>query len=380
MSGAPIAFRTIEPRDFEQVNELSNRVFSRNRTLDQFLWEFRRGPLGPALEIVAVTPEDRVVGHLGLLPNVVAIGSRSIKAGKGETLMIAPEYRGKGIFRGLLAERLKSAWEAGFEMTWTTFAGAAPILLRTNYAGTGYTLVGYLEHLYFPLLRGAPEILVAVAKTLLRTNGVRQLRHLIGCARITQRLSARASVPVGCDLNLTDFQEDQARELLGRWRQEMSSPDTGPYRVTLERTLPYLRWRFFDNPNVDYTWRTVTDESGCPVGYIVWHLSGLEVVVDDMLLLRDWFTSTGISALLLVARETWRTSNVFLARFLSLRGSVVYESLMASGFGSLPHSEIPDPRRALLTRPNPNLKEDLVDELADTRRWYLSGIFTEGIS
>jgi len=160
----------------------------------------------------------------------------------------------------------------------------------------------------------------------------------------------------------------------------MSSPDTGPYRVTLERTLPYLRWRFFDNPNVDYTWRTVTDESGCPVGYIVWHFRGLEVVVDDMLLLRDWFTPRGISGLLFVAKQTWRSRNVILASFLSLRGSAVHESLRLAGFGSLPHSEIPDPRRALLIRPNPNLKEDLVDELADTRRWYLSGIFTEGIS
>lgn len=84
--------------DIDQINAFYNRIYGKNRTREQFIWEFNSSPAGKALYIIA-EHGTKIVGTQCAIPYFVINGkNESILSAKSEDTLVDPEYRGLSLF------------------------------------------------------------------------------------------------------------------------------------------------------------------------------------------------------------------------------------------------------------------------------------------
>ncbi len=97
---AGVTLRPFRPGDEVAVNEGFNRVFGRNRTLDEWAWKFAAEPEGRWI-MLAVAEDGEVLAHYAAIPVRMLVGGLGIRAGQPVDSFSLPEAR-----RGLAAGRM----------------------------------------------------------------------------------------------------------------------------------------------------------------------------------------------------------------------------------------------------------------------------------
>jgi len=118
--------------DEKQINELYNSVFNRNRTLDQWKWEFIDTPHGKSFIRVLKDGQD-IIGHFSLLPFQMCNKDETVLTGKTENIMLHQKYRGRGLYTEFAKESLELARKEGFKVAWVTMTPAIKTMKRAGY-------------------------------------------------------------------------------------------------------------------------------------------------------------------------------------------------------------------------------------------------------
>src|SRR4051812_17922909 len=118
MENGAITYRLANANDIDPINALYNRVYGRNRTKEEFNWEFNSAPAGKAIYVIALDNE-KVIGTQCAIPYFLVNGKGDeILSAKSEDTLVDPDYRGGNIFEkmyGLLTEESK---KAGIQLIW----------------------------------------------------------------------------------------------------------------------------------------------------------------------------------------------------------------------------------------------------------------------
>lgn len=361
--------RRATPEDAEQINALYNRVFSFSRSLHAYRWEFLQGPYGPAYQQLLEDDRGHIVAHFSLLPNHMLVpGGRVLKAGKVENSMIAREWRGQKRFRPFEEQAIAEAFDRDFQLAWITHTLAAPAHLKA-----GFYHVGRLLSMYRPLRGGMPALRFYATRAVQRLPGAGLRRHARSLLARLGRQPGVGDVP----LKLRRPGNRELETFLQTWNRQQQDRQQ---IVTLYRDPSYMKWRFLDNPHIDFAMQLICDAGDRPFGLLVWHQRGSDVVIDDLLLLEEWLTGRVLGALLSVfAHECLRRTDALLLSFLCLEGSRWHRLFSEQGFVPMLTRRRGDATRSLLIRPHPELDAALVEKLKEPHRWMLTHLFTEGI-
>jgi GNAT superfamily N-acetyltransferase len=113
-----VTYRLAGSEDYEKINAFYNRIYSANRTTEQFLWEFHNGPFGKSIYVIA---EDKgsIVGTNCVIPiDLITSDKKIIRSGKSEDTLVDPEYRGQKIFYKIYDFLFEKCREANIEVVW----------------------------------------------------------------------------------------------------------------------------------------------------------------------------------------------------------------------------------------------------------------------
>jgi hypothetical protein len=215
--------RTYEPGDEAAILQMFERVHGRPRSLDEWRWQFRAGPEGPAL-IYLLDHRGTAVGHQAAIPFAAWIDGRHARLALGCDTMILPEHRGQGgvgrLVQAFLAEPHGFDARLGFPTDRT-----ADLVRRHG----GGLLLGSLPK-WVRLLTGPRELGAGgrLATPIVKLHG-----------RLASLPSPRLEVT--------------ALDDLGRGVDELASESRSFAPCIRIRDAAYLRWRWQERPGAQWT-------------------------------------------------------------------------------------------------------------------------------
>lgn len=113
-----VTYRLANENDYENINQFHNRIYKKNRTMNQFLWEFHNGPFGKSIYVIA-TDGPKVVGTNCVIPIMLSNAKNEmILTGKSEDTLVDPEYRGQNIFNHIYDHLFKHCADKGIKSIW----------------------------------------------------------------------------------------------------------------------------------------------------------------------------------------------------------------------------------------------------------------------
>jgi hypothetical protein len=93
-----ITYRLAVDSDIERINDFYNKIYNKNRTSEQFNWEFNSAPAGRAIYVIAEEFE-KIVGTQCAIPYyIITKDNKEILTAKSEDTLVSPNHRGKHIF------------------------------------------------------------------------------------------------------------------------------------------------------------------------------------------------------------------------------------------------------------------------------------------
>jgi hypothetical protein len=368
----------LRSNNFKELNTLYNLVFNKHRTLEQFSWEFRDGPYGGAYQWIGHDENDRVIAHWGVLPNYLAIGGKIVKAGKQENAMIAPEYRGKGLYSGFQRKSVEKAWREGYSLPWCTLSAAAYVHVKAGFKPVGEisnlvckanpSLAGFLGKFFLVSINNAAQWNLNNTRRLLRTVITILRRYKTNVQEGNREFKIR----------IEDFDEAKFNSFLRKWYSERGDNFNNKSNITIARDYPYIEWRFIKNPHVNHRLNMILSDRDGVSGYLVWHRVLETVYIDDLLLLDQYFVPDCLRMLFSCLRADIDFQKALIVDFLTLRDSPMFDLLLSAGFCPLSERSS-DLRKYLLVCPSEDLGSDIINFILKPSNWYVTRIFTEGL-
>lgn len=113
-----VTYRLATADDYIKINEFHNRIDKPNRSIEQFYWEFRDGPFGPSIYVVA-EDGDKIVGtNCVIIIHLVDSLGKLFKSGKSEDTLVDPNYRGQNIFNNIYEYLFEECKKQGVLVIW----------------------------------------------------------------------------------------------------------------------------------------------------------------------------------------------------------------------------------------------------------------------
>lgn len=120
--------RKLVESDFESANYLYSKVYNKERSNKDFIWEFVDGPAGRAIYVGAFDGE-KLIGTQAAIPLyfINERGERVLTA-KSEDTLLDPEYRGKGLFDQMYKLLFDECQKIGIVSIWGFTYAKKPFL------------------------------------------------------------------------------------------------------------------------------------------------------------------------------------------------------------------------------------------------------------
>jgi GNAT superfamily N-acetyltransferase len=329
----PLVVRLCRSEDRQSVISLLSSEWGR-RSVEEWEWMYQRVPLG-SIEVVAEASGE-IVGHIGMvLLNMVVVGGRAL-GGLAADLIVASEFRHRGISLRMWEFLMKKAKKAGVDVMYSVArqgGGAFRGALRTGWFEVGR----FSEMLY-----------LANEKLLSREIGVPLPKPL---GKVVRFAFNRRKRPV------EGFERGISVRVEGVER--LGEEDFNPKKhcdVGVVKTPSYVSWRLA-RPGAEYRHLAIMEKGkrigGVPLrivereglvfAYILDVLCDLEWVISVLRSSVFFLSSQGADAIVL-----W-----------SMAGSPIREKCIASGF-----LENPTRKASLVVGPR--------SKCLGNRRWCIS--------
>lgn len=113
-----ITYRLANRSDIDRINNLYNEVYNKNRTVEQFNWEFNSAPAGETIYVIALK-DDKVVGTQCAIPMyVITKNNKEILTAKLEDVLVSPQHRGKNIFGNMYKFSIEECRRQNIKFIW----------------------------------------------------------------------------------------------------------------------------------------------------------------------------------------------------------------------------------------------------------------------
>jgi hypothetical protein len=213
---------------------------------------------------VAEAENGSVVGHWGVLPEKLKLGSQTVEVAQAVDAATDPNFRGLGIFKTLV----KNVCSDGGKRY--KFIYGYPNELYRGYEKLGWNSHRITEYLQFVNYDGAMknyfgnEVVFGISKI-----GMKTLRSLslLGVALHSGRVKGLQSE--------VEEAEDFPDDINDFWRLSRVE-----HKVVLERNLDFLHWRFSKNLGSYRVFIARSNETGRLVGYMVTKKTTIRSIPD----------------------------------------------------------------------------------------------------
>lgn len=96
-----ITYRLAIDADINRINDFYNKIYKKDRTYEQFFWEYNSAPAGKAIYVIA-EENGNIVGTQCAIPYYIISGNnKEILTAKSEDTLVSPNHRGKHIFESM---------------------------------------------------------------------------------------------------------------------------------------------------------------------------------------------------------------------------------------------------------------------------------------
>jgi hypothetical protein len=246
--------------ELSTVADLSDAVYGVHRTTDSVRWLYQQNPAGAcAFWLAEERATRRVVALRPVFPWRLAVRGREVRSAQAGDAMTHPDYRGHGLFSGLVRAAWSELYEAGVPFGFSFSNPGSLSVYRKIFVGfgprVGTHVVLQFRRMVFPLsLRLARERFPAPAVLL---NGLDRAYRAFHRHRW-----ARAGHLSAFPIDRFDSEFDNLWERLSQ-----------RFGVLTVRDSRYLNWRFIDSPSGRY--RVIGLRShGTLAGYVAFEIDG----------------------------------------------------------------------------------------------------------
>lgn len=231
-----VSYRLANESDYEGINAFHNRIYKKNRTMEQFRWEFHDGPFGKSVYVVALDGE-KVVGTNCVIPMVLANGQgEEVLTGKSEDTLVDPAYRGRNIFENIYAFLFEECRHAGIKAIWGYTSAKKP------FQKIGFSVP--FDHSQ-SLLVNRPLLAYRYLASLNPRNGLKEKLKIAGLC-ILSALRARLALPAG-RLSYRITEDEPVTEGAGDLVRRDCSAHSGLW--FLHQNRAFQQWRVYGNPH-----------------------------------------------------------------------------------------------------------------------------------
>lgn len=113
-----IIYRLALDADIERINAFYNKIYNKNRTHEQFYWEYNSAPAGRAIYVIA-EHGNKVVGTQCAIPYyVIDKNNNQTLTAKSEDTLVSPDYRGKRIFENMYSLLIEECKKNKISFIW----------------------------------------------------------------------------------------------------------------------------------------------------------------------------------------------------------------------------------------------------------------------
>jgi hypothetical protein len=370
--------RTYQPGDEAQINRLYKSLTGRDRTLEEFAWEWLdtwagQGSMNLVFDLDR-EEGDQLVAQYSLIPTPLSVWGRPALAGKTENCMSHPDHRGTGLYSAHereCFEREKERYSFFFTTAGTVSAGAVG-RVRSKLGYVAFDdWANYALWLKTSVLREdiASVLTAKGAKKLAPALSLLLAGAIQAYSRVRRVRSCRYRVAVH------DPADAPMETIADLWERNRRL-----YGITVDRSVSYLRWRVNDDPHVRHKYLTMHGDDGL-LGYAIAFVQDDDLHVVDVLV--DGARADLFGHLFAALARWGRELRLSRVKCLALRRSVLLPSrLSRAGFidsslftrGGL--FKRPAPRQFYLYIPEGLRGEPTVTGNAD---WYITSLVLEGL-
>ena len=370
MAPDEIIIREYKEGDEVQINLLHNKEYGTNRGSEEWRWEFKSGPYGKSILVVAEY-KGEIIGTQALLPITLSYGDVQILSAKSEETLLKAEFRGQGVFKRLYDKCFELAAERGIALIWG-FTNADKAFIKC-----GFEVLGRLNRL---TLIFDPAQTYKVYRDRIPSQVKSRFRSQVG-----QKLLLRVFTLIGflwyktrnCKIRhsprfkvTTINQADERFDVFWETFRRKAS------FYTIIRGSDYLDWRIFRNPKMIYKLLTVIKNDRIQ-GYVLLGKSKRENMgyMTDLCVLSEYFEEVA-ELLIGHAVEYFRSqgvANVDAWRVGNNREMKTHScSLRRFGFVSVPMGS------CIVMKV---LAEDgnLPVDPNQLNQWFITNLFSEGV-
>lgn len=256
------SYRQYRPGDSDAINQLYFEVTGRERSIDEYLWQWHQSPSGPGdIWLIHDNKNNgKLIGHHGVMPIRFTLGDKDLLFGKTENTMVLPRYR-SAILYPRYELRFQRQYEARYHALFSTMGPDAAIRLRR---AMGYSfpvrwnsfLVGnsWLSEFY---------CLNIMLSRLLKKSQEGALKEE---AELKKRIR-------GAGFLTSNVAKDHPF-FSSFWPDARLNHGIAPRRDRAD-----LKWRFWCNPYTDYF--TYVLDSEVFSGYVIFSLRGRTAKLED---------------------------------------------------------------------------------------------------
>jgi len=249
--------RRFEISDVDGIVELFMKVFQGNFSRKWWEWKYLQNPAGfrgkEGDVWVAETNGGKVVGHWGVIPERLKLGSKTVEVAQAVDAATHPDYQGQGIFKTLVKNVCSDA-KGRYGLVF-----GYPNELYKGYEKLGWRSYNITEFLNFvnydkPLVNYFQNrIFLGLAKMALKT--MRAWNLLEASFHPNEITGDKAEIE-----EVSGFSE----EMDDFWQLSRSE-----HEIALERDYPFLSWRFSEQLGAYRRFIARSTDDGKILGYLV---------------------------------------------------------------------------------------------------------------
>lgn len=231
-----VTYRIAEEKDFIRINDFHNRIYSSNRTMEQFYWEFLDCPHGKSIYIIG-EDDEKIVGTNCVIPiSLTDSNNKTILTGKSEDTLVDPEYRGQNIFYNLYQVLFDKCIESNIKVIWGFTSAIKP-----------FKKLGF----QVPFSHQQSLAVKSIHKSYKYLSGLNQRNTLIDNLKIL-------SLCAVSKLRISFYRKTDEVKNFHVSRHEITSDiekliienlkiRKGAYAI--KQSVEYMKWRVYKNPN-----------------------------------------------------------------------------------------------------------------------------------
>lgn len=349
-----IVLQSLKSGDNIEIIEYLDKVL--NHRVNPKVWDWEFNTIEDTIFTVAKHESD-IAGTQSMLPIVLRVNGDVTNTAKSETSYLDANYRGKQIFEKLYQLAVDETVKHGSQIIW----GFTPALKawKKNLGFETFdaeTKIATVEAHYFSFLKNhkkSRNVIFAAGKYCLSNLKTIQTQLLLNT-----QLRSDGSIDVSTQLN----SDKDIGELYN------TINNTNSNLIHLDMNKPYLYWRLYDNPVLEYK-QYYFYRAGKLVGYVIYSIKNDILSIADMTCNFDDKVLKHMLKYLIS-----NTSGYHIVQYWGNDSNEINKKIF-SLFNSLKGKVNVDSNRNFVYKVFDNKNVAITAEL---KNWYINGLWTEG--